>query len=67
MTVCSEGIIFMSKGTATSILIGLLAAGVFRLAWAWRDGAGYGDAIGITLTSIALLGFIYLIFSRAEK
>jgi hypothetical protein len=58
----------MSKETATAILIGLLCAGVFRLAWAWwRGGAGYVDAIGITLTGVALLGFSYLIFRRAEK
>lgn len=57
----------MSKGTAVAILIGLLGAGVFRLAWAWRSGVGYSDAIGITLTSVALLGFAYLIFRRVEK
>jgi len=57
----------MSKGTASAILIGLLGAGVTRLIWAWRGGAGYADAIGITLTSVALLGFIYMLSRRTEK
>ena len=57
----------MSKGMAVSVLIGLLGAGVLRIALAWRRGGDVADAVGITAMSIALLGLTFLIFGRKEK
>lgn len=54
----------MSKGTESAIFGCLLIGGVFRLAFTWHRGFGYDDALGITLTSLALLGFIYLFTQR---
>ena len=44
---------------AEAIFFGLLGAGVFRIVWAYVRSGSLIDAVGITLTSLALVVFIY--------
>ena len=54
---------------AEAIFFGLFVAGVIRIVWAYLKGGSLIDAVGITLTSLALVLFIYwsVFFKRFPK
>ena len=54
---------------AEAIFLGLFVAGVIRVVWAYLKGGSLIDAFGITLTSLAVVVFIYwsVFFKRFSK
>jgi hypothetical protein len=57
----------MSKSTTKAILFGLAVSGVVRIVWMLFREQSVLDAFGITLTSFAFLGFVYLLFRRGTE
>ena len=47
--------------TLKAIIFGLVVAGVLRIIWAYLKNGSLVDAVGITVTSLALAAFAYWI------